>query len=113
MQLIRKCKQLYYKNLFYLSRNNFKKTWNIRNCLIGRNSNRKQVSLPVNDVPLTGIQTVNHFNTYFTSVASDLVRNVSNNNNHLYGDNNLDATCVLRQTSEGEVAKVLSVLDDK
>ena len=33
------------------------------------------LSLAVNDLPLTGINTVNHFNTYFTSVASDLVAN--------------------------------------
>jgi len=92
--LIRKCKQLYYKNKLHLSRNNSKETWNILNGMLGRNSNRKQISLSVNDVPLTGIQTVNHFNTYFTSVASDLVRNLSNNNNHPYGDNNLNATCV-------------------
>ena len=56
--------------------------------MLGRNSNRKQISLAVNDVPLTDIQTVNHFNIYFTSVATDLVRNLSNNNNNLYGDNN-------------------------
>ena len=67
--------------------------------MFGRKSNRKQISLAVNDVILTGIQTINNFNTYITSVASDLVKNLSNNNNDLYGDNNnLNATCVLRET---------------
>ena len=64
--------------------------------MLGRNSNRKQISLAVNDISQTGIQTVYHFNTYFTSVASDLVGNVSNNNNHPYGDCTLNAACVLR-----------------
>ena len=63
--------------------------------------------------PLTGIQTINHFNNYFTFVASDLVRILSNNDNHPYGDNNLNATCVLRQTSEDEVEKVLRSFEGK
>ena len=71
----------------------------------GRNSSRKQISLAVNDVPLTGIQTVNNSITYYASVASDLVRNVSNNNNHPYGDNNLNVSCVLRESSEDEVKR--------
>ena len=87
----------------HLSRNNSKVTWNILNGLLGRNANRKQMFLVVNDVPLIVIQTVNHFNTYFNSVVSVLVRNLSNNNNHPYGDNKLNATCVLRETSEDEV----------
>ena len=62
-----------------------------------------QISLAVNDVPLTGIQTVIHFNIYFTSTASDLVGKLSNNNNHPYGDNNFYVTCVLLETSEDEV----------
>ena len=68
--------------------------------MLGRNYNIKEISLAVNDVPLTGIQTVNHFNTYFTSVASDLVRNLSNNNNYPYEDNNLNATCVINVISD-------------
>ena len=47
------------------------------NGLLGRNSNILQISLAVNDVPLTGIQTVNHFNSFVTSVASDLMENLS------------------------------------
>ena len=47
----------------HLSRNNSKVTWNILNGLLGRNANRKQMFLVVNDVPLIVIQTVNHFNT--------------------------------------------------
>ena len=95
----REWKQFYYKRKKHLSRNNSKETWNILNGMFGRKSNRKQISLAVNDVILTGIQTINNFNTYITSVASDLVKNLSNNNNDLYGDNNnLNATCVLRET---------------
>ena len=75
--------------------------------MLGRNSNRKQISLAVNDVPLTDIQTVHHFNAYSTSVASDLVGNLSNNNNNPYEGNHFNATCVLRETSEEEVADVL------
>ena len=67
--LIRKCKQLYYKNKLHLSRNNSKEIRNILNNLLGRNSNRKQISLPIYGVPLTGIQTVDHLNTYFPSGA--------------------------------------------
>ena len=60
--------------------------------------NRKSIFLAVNDVPLIGIQTVNHINSYYASLAFDLVENVSNNNNHPHADNNLNATCVLRET---------------
>ena len=66
--------------------------------MLGRNSNIKQISLAVDDVPLPGIQTVNYFNTYFTPVASDVVGNLSNNNYYPYGDNNFNVTCVLRET---------------
>ena len=69
--LIRKCKQLYCKTKLDLSRIDSNETWNILNGMLGWNSNEKQVSLSVNDVPLASIQTVNHFNAYFTSVASD------------------------------------------
>ena len=58
-------------------------------------------------VPLTGFQTVNHFNTYFTSVASDLVGNLSNNNSHHYEENYFNAKCVLRETSQDEIKKIL------
>ena len=68
---------------------------------------KKEISLAVNNVPLSGIQRVDNFNTYFTSVASDLVGNLSNNNNHPKGDNNLNATSVLRETSEDEVEKMV------
>ena len=74
---------------------------------------KANILIAVNDIPLTGIQTVTHFYTYFTSVASDLVKNVSNNNNHLYGDNNLNATCVLREASEHEVKEVLKSFEGK
>ena len=70
---------------------------NILNGIPGRNSNRKQTPLAVNDVPLTCIQTVNNFNTYFTPVASDLVGNFSNNINHPC------ATCVSREHRQEEV----------
>ena len=85
----------------------------MQNCMLGQNSKRKKISLAVDDVPLTGIQTVNHFNAYFTSVASDLVGILSNNNIHPYGDNNLNATCVLRETSEDELKKVLRSFEGK
>ena len=68
--------------------------------MLGLNSNIKQIALAENDVTLTDMQTVNHFNTYFTSVASDLVGNISNNNNHPYGDNIFNVTSVLRETME-------------
>ena len=67
--------------------------------MLSQNLNRKQISLAVT---ITGIQTLNHLILYFTSVASDLMRNLSNINNHPYRDNNLNVTCVLRETSEYE-----------
>ena len=59
---------------------------------------------------VTGIQTVN---CYFTSVASDLVKNVSNNSNHPYGDINLNGTCVLREANDDEVRGVLRSVEGK
>ena len=80
--------------------------------MLGRNSNRKQISLAVKDVPLTCTQTVNNCNTFFTSVASDLVGTWSNNNNGPYGDINLNAH-VLWEASEDIVQKILRSFEDK
>ena len=104
---------MYYKNKLHSSRNKLQGNSEYIEWYAWSNFNRKQISLSVNDVSLTGIQTVNNFNTYFTSVASDLVRNLSNNNNHPYGDNNLNAQCVLRETSQDEIKKVFRSFEGK
>ena len=79
---------MHYKNKLHSSCNNFKEAWNILNGMLGLNFSRKQISLAVD-------------NTYLNFEASVIVGNLSNNNNHLYGDINLNVTCVFR-SFEGE-----------
>ena len=74
--LIRKSKRNYYNNYFENFKNNSKKLWKGINELINKSKskNAEKIQLKINNNVTTDNETIaNHFNRYFTSIASNLV----------------------------------------
>ena len=80
--IIKKCKNSYYQNLFYSTRNNLTKTWKNIKTLIGNElTNNTIKKLVINNIEHTDqFEIAEIFNKYFSEVAMYLENNLPHNN---------------------------------
>ena len=72
-----KKRDLFYKNLFIKYKNNMKSTWQVINKLLGKTKRSTGIALQCNNEIITEpIEVANRFNTYFSSIADDIRKEI-------------------------------------
>ena len=111
--LLRRTKRLYFYRLFLQDRNSSSKLWNRINMVLGNNVNIQMVGLKVDENILIGLDMVNHANSYFVNIATNLLSNVQGNEPYeVMFEPNLFSFNFL-PTDESEVFVVIMSLKNK
>ncbi len=115
IDLIRKSKKNHFKNLFIENANNAKKTWaSIRSIINIRSLNKGQPTSILLDENLETDPTLigESFNTYFTTIAEKLQKNISigDNNFAKYLNTPLDYNFLFRSADSTEIIMIINSL---
>ena len=115
--VIRQLKCFYYHNKINRDKNNPRDIWATINKLSGRN-NKLQIKSIVTDEGEELLQNKsisNHFNNYFTSVVSELVRDLPTAINYDYHNRVSfnDSSCFLYPTTETEISNIIHSIGNK
>ena len=112
----KKIKDQYYNNKFKDSMD-AKTTWqNINKILNRKNKHCVKRLIDDNGRNRTGVDMVNYFNSYFSSVAADMTRDlpvVEENNSFLINSQSVTESCVLFPTNIVEVSDILNSMPNK
>ena len=106
----------YYKDKFNNCNGDQRKTWNCINKLLNRNSKSGiRKVLKENGECVKGVPMADHFNSYFTNVASNLVSHLPQNNNFnfLNGIDRNVSSCYFNPTNANEITNVLKSMANK
>ena len=111
--LLRRAKRLYYFRLFKRDGNNSTKLWYHINKVLGNSSKVPMRCLEIDINTLVGMDMVNYANSYFVNIASDLTKNLPNNDPHIaFQEPNLCSFNFL-PTNAMEVERVIRSLKNK
>jgi len=117
-KLKRTSKRNYFTNLLHTYKNDIKKTWKVLNRIIGKNSNKKEISETfINN----GVQTSNPkliaegFCDYFTHVGEKFAAAIPPSKKHFksYLKHNINNSLFLSPTDPEEISKIISLLKSK
>jgi hypothetical protein len=75
--VIKKTKCLHQRRKILECGGDHRKVWQILNGMVGRNTSRRELKISARGSRLSDVDAANSFNDFFTSVASDLVSNLS------------------------------------
>ena len=116
--LLRKSKQIYFKEYFESCKKDSKKIWMGINNLLKKPTKKKtsNISLQIGNTMVNNQKTVaNHFNQFFTGVAQNLVNRLGNTSKKFtdYLPNRQSNSLFINPVSEFEVSDQISSLDAK
>ena len=114
---LKKQKHEFFTILFKQQQNNIKQTWNTINILLGNIQTKICSSFEINNKTTNHAQTIsNHFNDYFTNVASELVKKLPitshNHKTYLPPSTTLNSLSI-NPTSPQESKNIISGLKPK
>ena len=113
---LKKQKQEFYAILFKQQQNNMKQTWNTINTLLGKVRTKTCSSFKINNKITNDSQTIsNHFNDYFTNVASELVKKlpITSHNHKKYLPLATSNLLYINPASPQELKNIISGLKPK
>ena len=116
--LIRKSKRIFYKDFFDNCKNDFKKVWKGINDLLSKSSKKKsdEISLKIGNKVISNKNTVaNHFNSFFTSIAEELVSKLGKTSKKFtdYLNKPQNTSLFLNPVAEYEVSDQINKLNEK
>ena len=111
---LRRAEAEYYESAIQANRNNIKKTWEILNNLMGRNTERRAIyEICVRDSKLTQTSEIcEAFNEYFTNVGENIAAEIPQSDSDIQSflSNNYPQSMFFTPVTEGEVIICLSKL---
>ena len=116
--LIRKSKRIFYKDFFDNCITDFKKVWKGINDLLSKSSKKKsdEISLKIGNKVISNKNTVaNHFNSFFTSIAEELVSKLGKTSKKFtdYLNKPQNNSLFLNPVAEYEVSDQINKLNEK